>query len=280
MRAYVEISVAVRDNSQAEILIARLEALGFEGFEETGSYLHAYAPEGSFDRRALDAMAREEHLEVEEKTLPETNWNEEWEKNFEPVVLGDYCAIRASFHPPVGSVQHEIIITPKMSFGTGHHATTCLMILAMRQLDFTGKKVLDFGTGTGILAILAEKSGSANVLAIDVDPGCIGNASENILENRCQAIQLTCRDNLENTGIFDVILANLSRNTLMSNLEDIRQHLTPDGVVLMSGLLAEDVEEITREAGKYELSVQTAAVQENWACIQLKKTADNSRIMA
>ena len=274
MSNYLQFSISLTDSLQSDILVARLTAMGFLGFEETDYYLHAYVEEQEFRSEEFESLLLEQNLQVSTKTISSTNWNAEWEKNFQPVILGKYCAIRAGFHQPILSVEHEIVITPKMSFGTGHHATTCLMIGAMSGLDFEGKRVLDFGTGTGVLSILAEKSGSSDVLAIDSDSNCVENARENISENHCRRIEVFKTDTLAETGSFDVILANLNRNTLLENMGEIRQHLTPEGVLLMSGLLAEDVQEVSEVASKMGLIVVTVELRDNWACIEMKKASE------
>ena len=200
------------------------------------------------------------------------NWNEQWEKNFEPVIIDTFCAIRAHFHAPVTSVQHEIIITPKMSFGTGHHPTTWLMVTGMRNMDFTGKTVLDFGTGTGILAILAEKLGATGVVAIDNDDWSIDNATENIENNHCRAIQLEKAGNPPVNKRFDYILANINRHVILANLEKMEQQLSRGGVILVSGLLTGDEKEIEKSASKSNLKLIGQKVRENWISLLLTST--------
>lgn len=171
-----------------ELLVPALEAIGFEGFVEEDEVLKAYIPEDKWDQAAFEQFAQE-HLSEEQRKgllrndLEERNWNEAWESSFEPVVIGDFCAIRADFHLPVEGVEQEIIITPKMSFGTGHHATTHLMIEYMESLPMEGGSVVDFGTGTGVLAILASKLGAKEVWAVDNDTWSIENAQENVKRN-------------------------------------------------------------------------------------------------
>nr|HPH32305.1 50S ribosomal protein L11 methyltransferase [Chitinophagaceae bacterium] len=179
MANYIEITFPVTDTELQQVLIAQLSEEGYEGFEENDSSLKAFIPEAGYEKEKVQNIA-DAHLVTFSATLIESqNWNAVWESNFDPVVVDDFVAVRAGFHEPVAEVELEIVITPKMSFGTGHHATTYMMMRQMRQLDFTGKKVFDFGTGTGVLAILAEKRGAADVYAIDYDDWSIENATEN-----------------------------------------------------------------------------------------------------
>ena len=174
---YIEISIQTTELQ--EVLIALLAEIGYEGFEEEEGLLKAFIKEGAFDRGALETLLADYGLEYVEQRIEDRNWNAEWEANFQPVVVDGFCAIRAHFHPPMPEMEHELVITPKMSFGTGHHATTYMMLQAMRGIDLRGKRVLDFGTGTGVLAILAERLGAAEVVAIDNDDWSIENAQEN-----------------------------------------------------------------------------------------------------
>ena len=164
---YLQLQVNDIHAEQAEILIAQLSEVGFSGFEETADSLSAFINEAAFVEPVVAAIFESLKLEYAKTIIAETNWNESWEKNFDPVIVGDFAAVRAHFHAAIETVQHEIVITPKMSFGTGHHATTFMMMQRMKEVNFKNKTIFDFGTGTGILAILAEKLGAAKILAID-----------------------------------------------------------------------------------------------------------------
>jgi ribosomal protein L11 methyltransferase len=226
---------------QSEQLVALLSDQGFEGFEETGLYLKAFIPETDFSETSFRAIEELFPSLVYTKTIVENiNWNKQWEESFEPVLINDFVAIRAGFHQPITQVQHEIIITPKMSFGTGHHATTHLMIQQMQLLDFTGKTVLDFGTGTGILAILAEKLGAAKVLAIDNDEWSITNAKENIQQNGCHKISIEQHHSIPLTEKYDIILANINLNVITDNISAIEFVSNTPGNIIFSGFLKED----------------------------------------
>lgn len=274
MGNYVKITIALQSPGQAEILIAELSESGFTGFEEeehsSPALLHAFIPEENHSDAVSAAILSRHALAFTKQVLAERNWNEEWEQHFQPVVIGDFCAVRAHFHPPITGVLHDIVITPKMSFGTGHHPTTCLMIEAMRTIDFNGRSVIDFGTGTGVLAILAEKSGATNILAIDTDDWSIENAKENILQNGCTRIVIEKNDRVDEGKKADIILANINKNTIIGNLSSMRQQLMPAGVLLLSGLLAEDRNDVSRELGKHRLLVEKRLEKENWICLQLK----------
>ena len=181
MNNYIQIEFQeISRQEQSEILIAQLSEIGFEGFEENENKLKHLFLKRILMKVFLQIYCSSLQLAFIKTIIEETNWNEVWESNFDPVIVDDFVAIRADFHEPIKDVQFEIIITPKMSFGTGHHATTYMMMQQMREIDFTGKTVFDFGTGTGVLAILAEKLGAENVLAIDNDEWSIENAAENI----------------------------------------------------------------------------------------------------
>jgi len=269
---YLQIAIPTPDPSLQEILIARLSALGYEGFEEHDDYLDAYIPETNFDAQALQDILLGHQLTCHTERLEQRNWNEEWEKNFQPVVVDDFCAIRAGFHAPIARVEHELVITPKMSFGTGHHATTYMMIDAMRRLDFTGKSVFDFGTGTGVLAILAERLGARQVLAIDHDDWSIDNAGENSRENHCNAITLIKSDTVPSQpNGFDIILANINKHVILQHLPLIGQQLRKGGVILLSGLLVEDEPEIRAAAVKNNLPISVRMTKGNWICLECRK---------
>lgn len=255
---------------QREVFIAQLSMTGFEGFEETGDTLHAFIPEQDLDEAALNELLVP-GLEVSRKLIPPTNWNAEWEKDFEPVIVHDFAGIRAHFHEPLQNVQHEVIITPKMSFGTGHHATTFMMIEYMREIELKNRSVLDFGTGTGVLAILAEKLGAERILAIDNDDWSIENSKENIEVNGCTKIELLKADKLESGEKFDVILANINKNVLINNMTSIRQHLKDGGVVIMSGLLSGDRKDIESAVVKEMLKVDGQKDRQNWIALQLSE---------
>lgn len=238
--SFIQIRTEASEEKQ-ELLISSLTLLGAIGFEQTDTYLLAYFEEDNFLSYDVNKALEGEIFEI--NTIEEKNWNEEWEKNFEPVLVANFCGVRAHFHQPFANVNHEIIITPKMSFGTGHHATTYLMIEQMQMINFENKTVLDFGTGTGILAILAEQLQSKFIKAIDIDKWSIENAAENIKINNCKNIDLQLSAELPDQ-IVDIILANINRNVILSYLSVLQSILSRGGLILFSGILIEDENKI------------------------------------
>jgi len=251
--AYMQYNKAVLHTIEAikrEVLIARLSAEGYNGFEETDESLLAYIDGADFDTETLQLIASEYEVPYDVETLGHQNWNAEWEKNFQPVIVDGFCTVRADFHQLDIATPYEIIITPKMSFGTGHHATTKLMMTRMQHIDFAGKDVFDFGTGTGILAILAEKLGAKYVLAIDNDEWSFENSQENVQRNNCNIIEVQ-QGSMEHIipKEYDVILANINRHILLHYMPELHKSVNTGGILLMSGLLTED-EEIVKTAAE------------------------------
>jgi len=272
---HLQITIPTADPDIQEILVALLSALGYEGFEQQDMALQAFIPEPQFDGGALDEILRPKGLAYSTERIEEKNWNEEWEKNFQPVQVEGFCAIRAHFHAPIPGVIHELVITPKMSFGTGHHATTYMMIQVMKDLDFQGRRVLDFGTGTGVLAILAEKLGAGQIVAIDNDEWSIDNSMENVAANGCNRIRVLPSDIIPGDEPFDIILANINKHVILSQLAVMEQQLAPGGVILLSGLLINDIEDIESEAVKNNLTVTLKVTKGGWICLQSEKKDQN-----
>lgn len=271
MSKYIQIEFQNISQEQSDQLIAQLNEIGFEGFEEQENGLKAFIPLTDYDEVSLNDFTRSLQLNFSKTVIEETNWNQVWESNFDPVIVDDFVAIRADFHAPVSNVQLEIIITPKMSFGTGHHATTYMMMQQMREIDFAGKKVFDFGTGTGVLAILAEKSGAKKILAVDNDDWSIDNANENIKRNDCVAIDLKLSNTAAMNDSFDIILANINKNVILDNLEVLAKQLLPDGLLLLSGLLVEDEQDILSASKKYGLKFRNKTERHNWLFIKFSR---------
>jgi ribosomal protein L11 methyltransferase len=269
---YIQVNMHTADEGTREILLALLEDKGYEGFEETDEGLKAFIPEADFDKAFIEWLANEHKVSFDTVKLEQQNWNELWETSFQPVVIGSFCAIRADFHPPANDVLHEIIITPKMSFGTGHHATTRLMVQQMKDMDFSGKRVLDFGTGTGILAILAEKLGAHEILAVDNDEWSYGNAKENIERNNIKNIALM-QGSLEDIPQqeYDIILANINRHILLQYMQQLSQLLKNEGYILMSGLLEEDKKIILASAAEAGFTEVKGTAADNWISILFRK---------
>ena len=238
---YLHFDFDTENSEQLERLVALLSEQGFIGFEEEEDSLNAFIPEHQFREDEFSSVIDLfENVSYTKTIIENINWNKKWEEDFKPVIVDDFAAIRAGFHLPVGGVIHDIIITPKMSFGTGHHATTYLMIQQMKEIDFKGKTVLDFGTGTGVLAILASKLGASNVLAIDYDEWSIENTNENIIQNSCLNIIVEQADAIPPNGKYDIILANINLNVITSSLTNIVNASHQGTIVLLSGFLKEN----------------------------------------
>lgn len=264
---YIQVTVNSVSPEQSDILIAQLAELGFDGFEEVGNSLNAFITEEHFSEEGLEALLVPMNLQYITASIASKNWNEEWEKNFDPVIVDDFVAIRADFHAPIRNVEHEILITPKMSFGTGHHATTYLMMQQMRSIDFTGKSVFDFGTGTGILAILAEKLGAASVFAIDNDEWSVDNAKENAEKNNCRVVNLSLDDDPNGKESFDIILANINKNVILAYISVLVNRLNNDGILLLSGLLKDDEEDVLQACKVLSVKHISTTHKNNWICI-------------
>ncbi|MFM2138186.1 MAG: hypothetical protein RJA57_493, partial [Bacteroidota bacterium] len=220
----------------------------------------------------VEVVAAAWGLKVEKDTVPSRNWNAEWEAGFEPVIIADQVMIRAHFHPAPGGSIEDILITPKMSFGTGHHATTRLMVEGLLRLDVRDRSVLDFGTGTGVLAILAAKREAARIHAIDNDPWSMENARENLQRNSCERVLLETGSVIPSANRYDIILANINRNVLLEQLAAMATALTPGGRVLISGFLEADTRDLEEAAHTAGLQRETAAVHQGWVCLQLSKS--------
>jgi ribosomal protein L11 methyltransferase len=277
MNRYIKITLDTENTDESDIFVARLSNAGFEGFEEEQKKLHAFIPETLYDVSVVERIIMEVkgvadpyHTLFKTEFIEPKNWNAEWEKDFEPVIVENFCAIRAHFHEPFPNLPYDIIITPKMSFGTGHHATTYMMVAMMKELDLQNHSVLDFGTGTGILAILACKLGAASVLAIDSDEWSIENAMENTTLNNCNGILVEQKESLSETGKFDFILANINLRVILENMELLRQHLNESGVFIGSGVLESDEEKIRIKAAEAGFVMERLMIKDNWMTFRLK----------
>lgn len=261
MKQYLQLEIEATE-AQQEILISQL-ADDAEGFEQKENKLIACL-QANVDQTELQQKLKEYKFTIE--TIDEKNWNQEWEQNFQPVIIGRFCSIRADFHPANSSTAHDIIITPKMSFGTGHHATTHLMVLEMSKLDFNNKKVFDFGTGTGVLSILSEKLGAEKVVAIDVDEWSITNALENFERNYCSRISVELSTTIPQEK-FDIVLANINRNVILEYLTQLEEVINPGGKMLLSGLLESDFETINEACTTHNLQHLYTVERNNWISV-------------
>jgi len=270
---------SIEDNIINDILAAELGAIGFESFSEIAHGLQAYIQTVDFNPEKLDALLNDFPLtgilfQYKQKHIEEQNWNEEWEKNyFQPIRVEDKCLIRASFHPEESGFEHEIIINPKMAFGTGNHATTYLMIKEILSIDLKDKNILDMGCGTAVLAILAAKKGARQLVAIDIDEWAYNNALENCELNKTNQIEVKFggAEQIKSTDSFDYIFANINRNILLNDIQTYAPALTPGGFLYMSGFYTEDIPVIEAECNRNNLSLISYTQKDNWAAVKTKK---------
>lgn len=258
----------------SEILIAHLSALGFDTFESNENGFTAYVGE------SLYAEFKPEEYDFEDfkysftiETIAQSNWNQEWEKNFEPVYVDRLLCIRAPFHPVAQGYAQEIVIMPKMSFGTGHHQTTRLMCIVMFDQDFKNKRVLDMGCGTGILAILASKLGASDATGIDIDAWSAENSRENCQTNHCPDIKILQGDvtALQNERPFDHVLANINKNILKRDIPLYVKHMNANALLYLSGFFTTDEEELKEVCAKAGLEFLSSAQEETWAMMLFRK---------
>jgi ribosomal protein L11 methyltransferase len=261
------------DSEQTEILLAFLSQWPFDSFQETETGLEAYLAADLLDEvpdEAMRELAARFNTDFTREELPDINWNATWEANFHPIVIDRFCAIRADFHDPIPQVKYEIIINPKMAFGTGHHDTTWMMMNAMREHDLARKKVLDFGCGTGILAILAAHMGATMIDAVDIELPAYENALENIQINNAFNVQVFygSLDVILDTR-FDFILANINRNVILETLPTLHNKLNKGGILLISGILRQDEDTVLTTARQAGFTVDEKFYRNEWCCFQL-----------
>ena len=277
MAGYLEIEITLVRPADHELILAFLSAYGFEGFREEEGRVLAYIPEKSFDGKGFQTFLERCRLHdliesLETRSLPDRNWNELWESSYRPVRLGSVCLIRAPFHSPQAGVEHDIVISPKMSFGTAHHETTRGMMQMMFTLDLKEKVVLDLGCGTGILAILAEKMGAASILALDNDPWAYRNALENVALNACSQIRVQQAElSFITHHSFGLILANINLNSLLDLMDQFPVFLQPGGILMLSGFLSGDQDRIGQAAGRNGLEFVVNQVMNNWTVAVYRK---------
>ncbi len=272
--SFLEISVSC-ETQFTEIYIAELSAIGFDAFVENESGFAAYIEQPQFDQASLtDIVERYKdiaRLEYQLKPVEKQNWNEVWERNYEPIFIDDQCVVKASFHDIPKKYPYEITINPKMSFGTGHHETTYLMLKTMLTMDLEGKKVLDVGCGTGILAIMSQLMKASTIEACDIDEWCVENSRENIALNQCDKVNVKLGDVTSIEGKFDVILANINRNVLLHDIPYYAELLGAKGKLLLSGFYKDDVPIIKKLAEDQDFRLSTISNKHNWSCVLFEK---------
>lgn len=258
-----------------EILIAELGEVGFESFVENEEGVEAFIQKTDWNAQVLEDIyvlnSKEFEISYEMQEIAQTNWNIEWEKNFNPIQVDGLVSIRAPFHENP-NLKYDIVIEPKMSFGTGHHETTHMMVQHLLDLDVAGKKVLDMGCGTGILAIFAEMKGAKPIDAIDIDNWCYQNSLENVERNNCKHIAVYEGDaSLLKNKKYDVIIANINRNILLNDMNTYASCLDENGVILLSGFYKEDIPVIDEEVSKYGLKLDKQIERNNWVALKYVK---------
>ncbi len=270
---YIECTISGKTETLNDVLIAQLVQVNFYGFVEEDNQLVAYIEEADYTpdtQQFLQELQEEQELQVQTKTIADQNWNAQWEADYEPVVVEDFCAVRASFHPPIGGVQYELEVTPKMSFGTGHHATTYMMLLQLRDLEVQGKQVLDYGCGTGVLAILAQRLGAAHLDAVDIDYWAYENTLENMQLNGVLTKDMQVYHgelSVVPVQTYDLILANINRNVILGTLSDMRQRLNKGGQILCSGFLEQDIPLVVKAATEQGLALVRQEARQQWRCL-------------
>lgn len=266
--------IALQINSDDEVIMALLSAYSFESFEEVDSGLIGYIREDAYkeEQDGIHSLLDQHQVTYSSELIKPTNWNEEWEKRFQPVIIEDFLAIRAEFHPSPDGVAHDIIINPKMAFGTGHHETTYMMSLAMKEINFQGKKVFDYGCGTGILAILASQLGAAEIDAIDIEEESYLNTLENADVNNIQNIHADQATLASFDGRdYDIILANINRQVLLDSSAALHDMLNDQGYLLLSGILKEDLDLVLQAYQNAGFSLSNTLTRGNWMMLKLMK---------
>lgn len=264
-----------------DVLIAELGNLGYDSFSYENDGFKAYIPTKDFQEKLVDEMDTLTYLRSlytitwEKAEIENQDWNKIWEENFTPILVKDRILVRAGFHPTMNGIEHEIIIDPKMSFGTGHHATTALVLETIldKKEEFIGKKVLDMGCGTGILSIMAAQAGASEITGIDIDEWAYNNAMENMATNKVNNIRILIGDAtlLDGKEHYDWILANINRNILLNDMRHYEKVLTLNGHLILSGFYTEDIPMIREEAERIGLTYVSHKIKDNWTAVIFNK---------
>ena len=280
MNDYTEVRIDMSpcNETMTDVMAALLCEHGYESFVPDESGMTAYIKLEDFDKKVLDEVTAElpfdTSVTVKCETVEGRDWNQEWEKNyFKPITVDGKCVIHSSFHTDIPSMPYDIVIDPKMAFGTGHHQTTTLIIRRLLQLPLEGSSVIDMGTGTGILAILAAMRGAGPVTAIEIDEFAHVNAVENVSLNRHPEINVVLGDASALAGVepVDLFLANINRNIIVGDLQVYASRLKEGGTMLLSGFYEDDIAIVLDEARKHGLEYVGHTVLERWSCLELKK---------
>ncbi|MGL5730429.1 MAG: 50S ribosomal protein L11 methyltransferase [Bacteroidales bacterium] len=277
---YLEFQFSISPNNEinADVLSAMLGEIGFESFVSTDNGIDAYIQTSLYDenniKEVIENFPMEASITFTSNEVIAQNWNEEWEKHyFQPIILDQKCVIHSSFHKDIPQTEYDILIDPKMSFGTGHHETTSLMLTFLLEEDLQGKSFLDMGCGTAVLAILASKKGANPITAIDIDEWATDNANENIRLNNTANIKILLGDAalLQNENNFDVIFANINRNILLNDMHNYVTKLNDNGNLFMSGFYKQDIPVIEEEANRLGLKLVDFKERNNWVSVKFAK---------
>jgi ribosomal protein L11 methyltransferase len=263
----------------SDILIAELAELGFDSFEENNQGFSGYISESDMDFQAvknlMEHYANLTPLSYSLKKIARENWNQKWESHYEPILVEDKVLIKAPFHPEQKGFKYVLNIVPKMSFGTGHHPTTSQMVAFLLRHPPKNQSVIDAGSGTGILAIMAEKLGAAKVLAFDNDPWCIENGQENLQANECHKTQVLLASSLSEIPFAEAnqVLANINKNVILPELKYYHKYLIVNGLLFLSGFYVEDIPNVDKAASDLGFTLLEQSAKDNWACLLYKKIA-------
>ncbi|MBP7477071.1 MAG: 50S ribosomal protein L11 methyltransferase [Chitinophagales bacterium] len=274
--SYIKVTFPNSTEEQNELIAAVLGTCSFDFFDETEEGFNAYTEKDLFQEKQmveiLDSIDLLHSLPYQKEEIEKVNWNEEWEKNFPPLMINKNWSVRADFHQPMSTL-HEIIITPKMSFGTGHHATTSMMMQLLDEEGFNSKSVFDFGSGTGILAIMAEMKGSKNIYANDIEDWAYENAIENAEKNNCSHIQFF-HGGIEKIPVqpFDIIIANINKNVITASIDSMMALTHHKTIFFISGILCEDETDITNLFKNHHYTVHQKLSKDNWMAIKFIKS--------
>ena len=281
MNDYTKIEFKVTPNEEVatDVLAALLAEVGFESFVPNEEGLEAYVPHNLYDESNITAVVENFPLEgytitYSSEFIEGEDWNAEWEKNyFQPIVLGEECVIHSTFHTDVPKARYDILIDPKMAFGTGYHQTTCHMLRAILASDMNGKSVLDMGCGTALLAILARKHGATDVVAIDIDEFAYENAKENVVLNNTPDIEVRLggADAIKEDDCFDYVIANINRNILLADMVNYVRCMHSGSQIFISGFYTEDMEVLKEEAARHGLRYIGYAEDNRWAMMRFEK---------
>lgn len=276
----VRIDLTPCEEDFTDLLAAYLADIGYESFVADEKGLTAYVNSSTYDEQKLLSVFSDFPFDTEYSCKADfvkgEDWNSEWERNyFQPIVIGDRCVVHSSFHKNIPKATYDIVIDPKMAFGTGHHSTTNLIVSYLLDMDLEGKKVTDVGTGTAILAILAKMRGASDVTGIEIDPCAYENAKENAAINNVD-LRLLLGDASEigNVPVADLLMANINRNIVIADLERYAAGLAPGGAMILSGFYTEDIDKVMDEARKYGLQLAEKRSDNNWAAIMLRKKSN------